>query len=73
MKYAVDKIIDNIATLENVETGEIIDVDISELPEYVKETDMLVLEDGIYKKDEQLKKSRLDLIREKMERLKNGN
>ena len=73
MKYAVDKIIDDIVTLEDVTTGEIINVDISKLPKNIKETDMLILEDGMYKKDDELKKSRLDLIKEKMKRLKNGN
>ena len=37
MKYAIDRIEDNIATLENIDNNEIINIDINNLPKNIKE------------------------------------
>lgn len=72
MKYAVDKIEENIVTLENIETGELIIIDdINILPIGVKEKDILRYENNEYKKDELSKEERIKIIREKMNLLKN--
>ena len=71
MKYAVDKIVDDIVTLENIETGDVINVNISQFETDIKETDIVKFENEKYVKDDDLKKSREESIREKMERLRN--
>lgn len=69
MKYAVDRIESGIAICENLETREIVEISITELPEGVKEGDILKKEVS-YILDTEEKKSREDIIREKMARLK---
>lgn len=51
MKYAIDRIENNIAILENLETKEIIEVDISLLPEGSKESSIITIIDNEYKLD----------------------
>ncbi len=69
MKFAVDEIIDNIAILENIETKEKKEVDLSILPKNIKEGN-IVLEGEKYKLASDEEKTRRDAIREKLERLK---
>lgn len=69
MKYAVDKIEESIATLENIDTKEKIEIEVINLP-VVHEGDILVLEDGLYRIDNNLRDERRKLIREKLEKLK---
>lgn len=73
MKYSVDKIIGDTAVLENINTGEIINVNISKLPNGIKETDILVLENNVYELDIKEKQSRINMLREKMNKLRGGN
>ena len=42
MKYAVDRIVDNIVILENIKNKEIIKVDIELLPQNIKEGSILI-------------------------------
>lgn len=42
MRYAVDEIIDNLVKLENLDTGEIVNVDISLFPKNIKEGNIVV-------------------------------
>lgn len=69
MKFAVDRIEGSIAILENIETKEKKPVDLISLP-IVKEKDILIFEDNLYRKDDQLREERMRKIREKLERLK---
>lgn len=62
MKYAIDRIENNIAILENLETKEIIEVDISLLPDGSKESSIITIIDNEYKLDieeEQVRKESL--------------
>lgn len=62
MKYAIDRIENNIAILENLETKEIIEVDTSLLPEGSKESSIITIIDNEYKidiEDEQVRKESL--------------
>ena len=68
MKYAVDKIEDNIALLENLETKEKKEIDISNMK--IKEGDILVYIDGVYVVDIKERENRLKKLREKLDRLK---
>lgn len=70
MKFSVDRIIDNIVIIENLETKELLEINIKELPENIKDGTILKLENNQYILDETTQKIREETIREKMERLK---
>lgn len=72
MKYAVDKIENDIAVLENIETGKKLEINTINLPKNIKEKDILKYEDGKYFLDSNEKNKRINRIKEKMEKLKNG-
>lgn len=69
MKYAVDRIEGDYAVLEDLETGEIFNIELTKLPN-VRETDVLVFENGEYKIDENAKEERIKTIRDKMNSLR---
>ena len=69
MKFAVDRIEGEDAILENIETGEKREELLTFLP-IVKEKDILIFEDNLYKKDDAERQRRMEEIREKLERLK---
>ena len=68
-KYAVDRIEGNFAILENIETREIKMVELLLLP-VVKEKDILVYKDDLYMIDNEERRKRLEIIREKLDKLK---
>ncbi|CCY89320.1 unknown [Mycoplasma sp. CAG:956] len=72
MKYSVDEIIDDIIKLENLETREIIYINKSDIDFDIYENDILVLENNKYIKDDELKNKRVNMLKEKLERLKNS-
>ena len=51
MKYAVDRIEDNLVIIENLETKEIIEIGKDKLPEGIKDGTILIYEDEEYKLD----------------------
>lgn len=69
MKYAVDSIVDEIAVLENIETGEKKEVNLSLLPENIQESN-IVIESETYILDKQAEEERKETLEEKLERLK---
>ena len=70
MKYAVDKVEDDIVLLENIINGEKIMVKKEYFSFPVKETDIILFENGIYKKDNKEKNERIKMIKAKMEALR---
>ena len=72
MKFSVDEIIDNIIKLEDLETREIRYLKKDDLDFETKENDILILGDNGYYKDEKLKNDRINILKEKLERLKNS-
>ena len=70
MKYAVDRIIEDIVVLENIETGELVEIKKHELPNEVHEGSILVKKDDVYILDENTEKERRESLRERLERLK---
>lgn len=72
MKYSVDEIIDDIIKLEHLETREIIYINKSDIDFDIYENDILVLENNKYIKDDELKNKRVNILKEKLERLKNS-
>lgn len=72
MKYSVDEIIDDIIKLENLETREIIYINKSDIDFDIYENDILILENNKYIKDDEFKNKRVNMLKDKLERLKNS-
>ena len=70
IKYAVDKIEENIAELENLETGEHLYINVKKLPAKVKEQDVLVYISKKYVLDNKEKVERKRKINKKFEQLR---
>lgn len=71
MKYAVDRINNEVATLESIIDGSKTNIMIKDIPFDIKEGDILVFDGEKYFKDDKLKNERIRNIREKMNRLIN--
>lgn len=69
MKFAVDKIENNLVVLENLNDNSIIEVPLLLIPN-VKEKDIIIYENNTFKFDLEEKKKRELSIKEKMARLK---
>lgn len=70
MNYAVDRIIEDIAVLENIETGELLEIKVNELPNEVHEGSILIKNDYGFILDEKIENDRRESLRERLERLK---
>ena len=70
MNFAVDKINDGIAVLENIKTGEIINVDTGILPSDTKEKDILMYNGNNYELNANEKIDRIRFLQEKMNKLR---
>lgn len=70
MMYSVDKIENDVATIENLLTKELINVKLKDLPNNVKEKDMLKYDGNSYILDEPLKEKRTRMLKDKMELLR---
>lgn len=71
MKYAVDEIIDDIAVLENIDTGDKVEVSLELLPSNIKDGSIILFVDGEYRIDLDEEILRKQRIIEKMRLLKN--
>lgn len=71
MKYAVDRIENDIVVLENITSGDIINENIKKLPKDIKEGTILIKKDNEYSLDLNTEKERRDDFRSRLERLKN--
>lgn len=70
MKYAVDRVEENIAVCQNLDTNEIIEIDLKLLPKRIKDGTILIYEDNKYKIDKKEEEKRKLAILEKFNRLK---
>ena len=70
MKYSIDKIEENIATLENLETKEIIEIDITLLPIGAKETSIVTLINNEYVLDEVEEQTRKENLLNRFNKLR---
>lgn len=70
MKYAVDRIENDIAVLENLSDGSILKIKVDLLPTGITERDIVVKSENSFLLDLKEKDNRLRRIREKMDRLK---
>lgn len=69
MRYAVDEIIDSVVKLENIETGDIINEDISLFPENIKEGN-IVFRTEKYQIDYEYENKRRKMIQDKLNQIK---
>ena len=70
MKFSVDRIEEGIAVLENFNSKEIIEVEISELDFVIFEGNILVYENGIFSLDKSEEELRREALRERLNNLK---
>lgn len=73
MNYAVDRIDENIATIENIINKEKKEVSLELLSKNVKEGSIITLEGGTYILNSNEEEARRKIIEEKLNRLKNLN
>lgn len=71
MKYAIDKIEDDVVVLEEIETGQIKEEMRKNLPTDIHEGSILLYSDSFYKVLEETEKKRRADFRSRLERLKN--
>ena len=69
-KYCVDRIEENIVVLENISTGEIIEMDKTSFDFDIDEGNILVCNDGVFSLDKECEESRRSSLRERLNRLK---
>ena len=69
MRYAVDEIIDNLVKLENMDTGEVVNVDISLFPKNIKEGNIVVRKEK-YIIDYEYENNRRNIIQDKLNKIK---
>ena len=70
MKYSVDRIENDIAVLENIETKEILEIEKKNLPKETKEGTILLFEAQQYKIDKVEEENRREFLKNKFNRLK---
>lgn len=70
MKYAVDQIVDEIAVIEDIETGDKKEISLELLPEEVQEGNILLYQDNEYYINKEYEAVRRQSLEEKMEELK---
>lgn len=69
--YTVDRIEENIVILESRKDNKMIEVNINELPEYIKEGDIITISNNKYRIEENNTKEIKNNIRNKFNKLKN--
>ncbi len=71
MKFSVDQIIDEICILENIETGEIREVNVKDLPTGIHEGAILEYVNEKYVLNEEIEQERKMSFRARLDALKN--
>lgn len=72
MKWAIDKIENNLALLENINTLEKKEVSIFLLPKNIHEGSILIYQNNTYQLDPQEENNRKKLIEEKFKKLRSN-
>ena len=70
MKYAIDRIEDNIVVIENLETKEIIELEKDKLPKDIKDGSIIIYENNEYKLDLDEEELRRKRIQDRFNRLR---
>ena len=69
MKFIVARIEDDIASLESIDTGEIINYNVSDIPFKIYEGDIIIFEENVWSQNFEQKEIIKSRIEEKMNRL----
>lgn len=69
MRYVVDRVVDNIVVLENMSNRDIIEVSVTDVPENIKNGNILIKQDNKFILDKETEKERRKNIREKFNKL----
>ncbi len=69
VQYTIDRFEQNYAVCENRNTGDMVNVDISKLPENIHEGDILTYKNNIYSIDENKRKEIEERINEKIKNI----
>lgn len=69
VRFIVERIEDEIASLENLETGEMMNYKISDIPFKIYEGDFLIFEENCWQNDEEESAKRKERIKNKMKDL----
>lgn len=70
MNYAVDRIVNGIVVLQNLDNGLMFEIEKEELDFDVVDGDILTFKDGKYIKNNAEKQNRIDIIKEKLNKAK---
>ena len=70
MKYCIDRIENDIAVLENLETKEIIEININSLPNNIKENSIVIYDNNEYVIDKVTEKERKKDLLSRFNKLK---
>ena len=73
LKFSVDQINDGVCVLEEVNTGNIIQINIESLPKGIVEGNIVLLKDGVYELDVVDEVKRRLSLRDRMNKLKQNN
>lgn len=69
MRYVVDRVVDNIVVLENMSNRDIIEVSVTDVPENIKDGNILIKQDNKFILDKETEKERRKNIRDKFNKL----
>ena len=72
MKFIIDRIEENFAICENLETKELVEININELPKKLKNGNVIVFKNNEYELDLNEEELRRKRIRERFNKLKNN-
>lgn len=70
MKYCIDRIENNTAVLENIDTKEIIEININLLPNNIKENNIIIYDNNEYVIDKETEKERKKDLLSRFNKLK---
>ena len=70
MKFVVDRIENNTAVLENIDTKEIIEININLLPNNIKENNIIIYDNNEYVIDKETEKERKKDLLSRFNKLK---
>ncbi len=73
MKYVVDRIENNIIILENLKDKSILEIPKDKINFLIKDGDVLYYDNNKFRLDLETKKKRIELIREKFNKVKKKN
>lgn len=69
MRYVVDRVVDDIVVLENMSNRDVIEVSATDVPENIKDGNVLIKQDNKFILDKEAEKERRKNMRDKFNKL----